>query len=158
MLGTCVLEGLGVMNHLVKFSLKYNCRNDILETLAKACNKSLKILDIEHSNQVTDSSVSTILEFTRLEELGISRTNLSGEGEAKIITELKELKILPRGDFLCDALEWVDWEVEKSEKRKLKLKNFWASETYYFHSAEQMEHVADLCPLIEDMHFMYEDR
>ena len=158
MLSTCVLEGLGKMKHLVKFSLKYNCRNDILETLATACKKSLKLLDIEYSTQVTDLSISTILEFSSLEELGISRTNITTEGLAKIIMELQKLRVLPRGDFLCDALEWIDWEVEKSQKRKLNISNFWSSESYYFHTAEQMEHVADLCPLIQNMHFMFEDR
>ena len=71
--------------------------------------------------------------------------------------KLNKLKVLPRGDFLCDALEWIDWEEEKSKKRKFKIKNFWASEVYYFHTTEQMEHAADLCPFIEDIHFMYED-
>ena len=158
MLNTCVLEGLEKMKYLVHFSLKYNCRNDILETLSKSCCNTLKILDVEHSNQVTDESVSIILRFTKITELGISRTNLTSEGQAKLITKLKDLQVLPRGEFLCDALEWIDWEEEKSKKRKFKIKNFWASEVYYFHSTEQMEHVADLCPLIEDMHFMFEDR
>ena len=158
MLNTCVMEGLEKMQILVHFSLNYNCRNDVLETLAKSCCNTLKILDIEHSKQVTDESVPTILRFTKITELGISRTNLTSEGQANLITELKELQVLPRGDFLCDALEWIDWEEEESKKRKFKIINFWASEVYYFHSTEQMEHVADLCPLIEDIHFMYEDR
>jgi len=157
MLNTCVLEGIEKMSHLVHFSLKYNCRNDILETLAEACIKTLRILDIEHSNQVTDESVSNIIKLKNIVELGISRTNLTAEGQSKIIIELEYLQVLPRGDYLCDASEWIDWEVEKSQKRKLKITNFWASEVYYFHSRGQMEHVADLCPLIEDMHFMFED-
>ena len=158
MLSMCVLDGLETMKNLAQVSLKYNCRNEILEALATSCKQNLHILDIEHSNQITDDSITTILKFTKLTELGISRTNLTSEGQAKLIMKLNKLKVLPRGDFLCDALEWIDWEEEKSNKRKFKIKNFWASEVYYFHTTEQMEHAADLCPFIEDMHFMYEDR
>ena len=158
MLNMCILEGLGKMINLVRFSLKYNCRNDILETLAKAYKNTLCVLDVEHSIDVTDESIPTIIKFTKLTELGISRTNLTSEGQAMLITDLKELKVLTRGHFLCDALEWIDWEEMKSKKRKLKITNFCASELYYFHSTEQMEHASELCPLIEDMLFMYEDR
>eukprot|EP00092_Neocalanus_flemingeri_P012383 GFUD01013351.1.p1 GENE.GFUD01013351.1~~GFUD01013351.1.p1 ORF type:complete len:606 (+),score=129.36 GFUD01013351.1:29-1846(+) len=158
MLNTSVLEGLEKMQHLVQFSLKYNCRNDILNTLSNSCRNTLKVLDVEHSNQLTDESIPTLLKFSKLTELGISRTNFTANGQAIIIMEMKELKTLTRGDFLCDALEWIDWEKTKCKKQKFKITNFWASEVYYFHSTEQMEHVSDLCPLIEDMLFMYEDR
>ena len=38
------------------------------------------------------------------------------------------------------------------------LKNFWASEVYYFHTTEQMQLTSKMCPHIEDMLFMYQDR
>jgi hypothetical protein len=73
---------------------------------------------------------------------------------------MQNLENLPRGDFLCEALEWVAWEemYEKKPYPKLKLRNFWASEVYFFHSTDQMKLVSEMCPDIEDMLFMYQDR
>lgn len=158
LLNDFVLDGLGKMRCLVHFSLKYNCRNDILKTLAEGCNKTLRNLDVEHSNQVTDESIPTLLMFNKLTEMGISRTNLTSEGQAFLITQLLELTVLTRGEYLCDALEYIDWDENNDKKRKFKITNLCASEVYYFHSTEKMEHVSQLCPLIEDMLFMYEDR
>ena len=36
------------------------------------------------------------------------------------------------------------------------IRNFWASEIYYFHSTEQMKMVAAMCPFIEEVLFMFE--
>ena len=38
---------------------------------------------------------------------------------------------------------------------KLKLKGFWASEEYFFHSSDQMTVVGQTCPNIETMLFMF---
>ena len=38
---------------------------------------------------------------------------------------------------------------------KLKLKGFWASEEYFFHSSDQMTVVGRTCPDIETMLFMF---
>ena len=154
-----ICEGIAGMNHLVHFSLKYNCTPDILKALLNA-RESLKSLDVEHSVLVKDDCIPTILKFTNLEELGISKTRLTAEGQAALILKLKNLLNLPRGDFLCEALEWIAWEemYEKKPYPRLKLRNFWASEVYFFHSVEQMKLVSEMCPDIEDMLFMYQDK
>ena len=36
------------------------------------------------------------------------------------------------------------------------IRNFWASEIYYFHSTDQMKMVAAMCPFIEEVLFMFE--
>ena len=37
-------------------------------------------------------------------------------------------------------------------------RNFWASEIYFFHSLDQMRLVAEMCPKIAKMLFMFQDR
>ena len=153
-----ICDGIGKMNHLVQFSLKYNCTQEILLALLNAKN-TLKALDVEHSVLIKDDCLSTILKFDNLQELGIAKTRLTAEGQATLIINLVNLQHLPRGDFLCEALEWVAWEemYENKPYPKLKLKNFWASEVYFFHSTDQMKLVSEMCPDIQDMLFMYQD-
>ena len=69
---------------------------------------SLRVLDIEHSVLISDSSLPALVQFTQLSKLSIAKTKLSAEGQAKILTSLPELQSLPRGDFLCDALGRFD--------------------------------------------------
>jgi len=147
------------MRHLVSFSLKYNCSNDILHSLTKSCRQTLRRLDVEHSRNLAESSVPIILQFNNLEELAIAKTNLSPTDCAHILQGLPNIRSLPRGEFLCEALH--HWSATaKSEKplRQLKVRNFWASEYYFFHSTSQMRLVSELCPDIEEMLFMYQDR
>ena len=87
---------------------------------------TLRILDIEHSVMVGDEvrgsllfqiyyfrytsshchvqSVPLLSQLTQLTSLAISKTRLSSEGHSKLLTSLSRLQLLPRGDFLCDAL------------------------------------------------------
>ena len=65
---------------------------------------TLKILDIEHSVLISDECVPLLVKFSHLSTLATAKTNLSSEGQAHIIYNLNNLVLLPRGDFLCDAL------------------------------------------------------
>jgi hypothetical protein len=38
------------------------------------------------------------------------------------------------------------------------LRNFWASEIYFFHTLDQMRLVVEMCPKISKMLFMFQDR
>ena len=40
----------------------------------------------------------------------------------------------------------------------MKIRNFWASEVYFFHSSEQMAVAAEMCPDIEEMLFMFQNQ
>ena len=153
-----ICEGIGNMNHLVKFSLKYNCTDEFLVALLNAKN-TLKHLDVEHSVLIKDVCIPNMSKFQNLEELGIAKTRLTAEGQATLIMTLKNLTNLPRGDFLCEALDWVAWEEMYEHKPYpiLKLQNFWASEVYFFHTTDQMKLVSEMCPDIEEMLFMYQD-
>jgi hypothetical protein len=79
-----------------------------------------------------------LLEFSNLRELAVSKTCLSAEGQATLLTQLGHLELLPRhagilidvtinelpkgivnrvpnvvllrGDYLCEALDWVAWD------------------------------------------------
>jgi len=153
---TSLCSALAHMDHLVHFSLQYNSTQDILLGLLNA-RSTLKILDIEHSVMVSDACVPLLLQFTHLTQLSIAKTKLTSEGQAQLIYNLKHLLLLPRGDFLCDALEWIDYE-NGIKVKPFALKNFWASEVYYFHTTEQMQLTSKMCPHIEDMLFMYQDR
>ena len=66
---------------------------------------------------------------------------------------LPQLSNLKRGDFLCDALEWIDWLTE--ENVQLGIREFFSSESYHFHTIDQMMMVAKLCPKILKMRFIF---
>ena len=52
--------GVQTMKYLVKFSLCYDCTDSIIKIVIRNCKRTLKILDVEMSNQVTDDSASWI--------------------------------------------------------------------------------------------------
>ena len=74
------------------------------------CSQTLRSLDMERSQKVDDESVNYILCFTNLVTLGIFKTCISSRGQAVLLKGLKRLERLPRGDFLCDALEYIEEE------------------------------------------------
>ncbi|XP_023327933.1 uncharacterized protein LOC111701049 [Eurytemora carolleeae] len=152
-----ICRGIVNMQSLVSFSLKYNFTDEMLSALL-ACKSTLKVLDIENSRQITDLSVPSILEFSGLEELSISRTGISEEGQAHILINLHNIVRLPRGDYLCEALDWIAWELKPRPQPIFKIRNFWSSEVYYFHSLDQIQLVLEMCPYIQDMLFMFQDR
>ena len=132
----------------------------------------MTLLDIERSLKVTDIGASHIQNCKKLNSLDIFRTNISIEGKAELLKKLENLEELPRGDFLCEAVEqifetdpdFVERLIFKLEsinpfnsyfRKRLKIRGFWASEEYFFHSSDQMELVAKLCPEIEKMLFMF---
>lgn len=84
---------------------------------------------------VTDKSAKLISECVNLKKLHIFHTSLTPSGHAIILQGIHRLRILVRGDFLCEALE----NLESSGKiPNLALEEFWSSEQYFFHSAHQM--------------------
>jgi len=51
------------------------------------------------------------------------------------------------------------WDEKYKEKSFVfKIRNFWSSETYFFHTSEQMSLVEEMCPQITTMLFMFQDR
>ena len=64
-------------------------------------------MDVERSSKVTDIGAEFISKFEILISLDIFHTSISLQGKARLITELENLEKLPRGDFLCDALEEI---------------------------------------------------
>ena len=86
----------------------------------------MKFLDIESSKGVRDdgdrqvssklSSITSLTELRALEEINLFDTNLSDESLATVLLALENLTHLIRGDFLCDALEWVDYWVKHNQK------------------------------------------
>ena len=95
-----------------------------MDVLSRRCHKTLKFLDIESSKGVKDdaegtnisklSSLTFLSQLKALEEVNLFDTNLSDESLATILLELPNLTHLIRGDFLCDALEWIDYWVKIS--------------------------------------------
>ena len=91
----------------------------------------MKFLDIESSKGVRDdgdrqvssklSSLTSLTELKALEEINLFDTNLSDESLATVLLALENLTHLIRGDFLCDALEWVDYWVKYIHKLMIKL-------------------------------------
>ena len=99
-----------------------------MDVLSRRCCKTLKFLDIESSKAVRDNvikegdnkdsnSICCVTSLTRLknlQEMNLFDTKLSDESLATILLELPNLEHLIRGDFLCDALEWIDYWVHNS--------------------------------------------
>ena len=75
------------------------------QVLSTACKETLLLLDIERSNKVDDDGLEFILRFEQLRSLDIFHTSLSVETKAEILKTLRKLELLPRGDFLCEALD-----------------------------------------------------
>ena len=71
---TKFLEGISRMRQLVHFSLTYDCTDEIVRQLQRNCRRTLRILDVEYSNRVTDESVKDILKFEKLVQLHIFHT------------------------------------------------------------------------------------
>ena len=54
------VTGVKTMKHLVKFSLCYDCTDTIVKIIIRNCKKTLRILDVEMSKQVTDDAADWI--------------------------------------------------------------------------------------------------
>ena len=98
--------------------------------------------------------------------------NASMYNQVALLEGLPYLEELPRGDFLCDALEWLD-ETDPDRcsrfldafdqhvilswmlRLRLGICEFWASEDYFFHHSEQLRLVSTVCPNIRKMLFMF---
>lgn len=76
-----------------------------------------------------------------------------------LLKKLKQLLVLVRGDFLCDALEVLSHECHDlhEDYPKLRLREFWSSEQYFFHDSEQMNLVLHMCPEIRKMMFQFSE-
>ena len=151
---TQFLAGLSNMRRLVKFSLHFDCFDKLLSILAENCKGSLKVIDIEQSLHVTDGSIESFHECKKLLDLNIFSCGFTCEGQARLLTGLPGLLNLRRGDFLCDALEWVDW-LAGDQQPRLNITEFFSSETYHFHTVHQMLTVANICPNIRKMRFIF---
>ena len=66
----------------------------------------------------------------------------------RILRSLRStLRVLVRGDFLCEALEVLAGESHdrgEAEPPKLLLEEFWSSEEYFFHDTEQLNLVSQV--------------
>ena len=128
------------------FSLHNDCHDKLLTILVENCHHSLKSLDIELSKNVTDAAATTLVKLQRLIELNIFECGLSGEVQSHVIKGLPNLLHLKRGDFLCEALDWLDYLKEENEDNvKLNLREFYHSESYHFHTVDQMRLVRKAC-------------
>lgn len=70
-----------------------------------------------------------------------------------MIAHLPKLTHLPRGDFLCEALGWIE-----EEDPVYLIKEFFPSQSYYFHEDWQMDMVAKCCPFITQMFFIFHEK
>ena len=71
-----------------------------------------------------------------------------------MLASLPTLINLRRGDFLCDAAEWMEW-LDAEQTPRLQIREFFSSETYHFHTVQQMATVARICPNIVKMRFIF---
>ena len=151
-----IAKGMEGMKKLEQFSCKHDCTYELLEVLARNCSSTLRVLDVEDSKFVNDGCFSCITSFLNLEELNIFNTKLSDEAKARLLTALPKLTNLTRGDFLCEALGWIDY-LDEIDDLQLLVTEFFPSQSYYFHEEWQMEMVSRLCPFISKMFFIFHE-
>ena len=101
--------GVSNMKRLVRFSLQFDCFDKLISILAENCGESLKLLDVSQSSNVTDGSLESFQKFRNLLDLNIFSCGFTAEGQARLLAGLPTLFNLRRGDFLCDAAEWMEW-------------------------------------------------
>merc|ERR1712012_310884 len=94
------VTGVKTMKHLVKFSLCYDCTDTIVKIIIRNCKKTLRILDVEMSKQVTDDAADWIAQAENIHTLQIFHTGITPAGHQTILIKLKRLKVLVRGGFL----------------------------------------------------------
>ena len=149
---TKFLNGLFVMEHLVVFSLTYDCNDEMLRMLRRNCGRTIRVIDAEHSQMVTDEGADELARCPNLEQLHLFHTAITPWGHARILRRLKNLKLLVRGDFLCEALQVL---AEESPDWTLQIEEFWSSEHYFFHDEAQLALVSRMCPRIRKMMFQF---
>ena len=152
-----MLKGICGLTSLCLFSLKNGCTNEILTSICLNCRWTLEIIDIESSKQVSDACIPYLLMCIKVTELNLFRTGLTDEGKGILISKLPKLSHLPRGDFLCDALAWIE-EEDDGPECIFSIREFFPSQKYYFHEDWQMEMVASCCPYISKMFFIYHEQ
>ena len=71
----------------------------------------------EHDNKDSNSicCVTSLTRLKNLQEMNLFDTKLTDESLATILLALPKLEHLIRGDFLCDALEWIDYWVSNPD-------------------------------------------
>ncbi|XP_023344715.1 uncharacterized protein LOC111713950 isoform X2 [Eurytemora carolleeae] len=157
-----IIDALRSMSSLTHLILPTFCTNNLLACIARSqSKKTLRRLEINHSESVGDSGAVHITKFENLELLGITETNVGLATLAIAIFGLPKLKNLPMGDFLCDVLEFVEMEDTQVWRRgdpcpRLKIQEFCCSEIYHFHSTKQMTRVSNMCPYIREVSFFYD--
>ena len=138
----------------------------MIDTLAYKCSEALEVLDIESSKQVTDACLGSLLLCQRLEEVNLFNTGITDEGKGKVIAGLPRLCSLSfRGDYLCDALGWIDYveDVDDADGEAATvddiylIRDFFPSQQYYFHEEWQIEMVSKCCPFINKMFFIFHE-
>ena len=77
--------------------------------------------DNKDSNSIC--CVTSLTRLKNLQEMNLFDTKLSDESLATILLALPNLEHLIRGDFLCDALEWIDYWARNSNLYKSSLHN-----------------------------------
>ena len=133
-------------------------------------------IDIQHSGLVTDASLDPLLKLQHLRSLSMAKTFLSTEAMARLVMQ-PNIVDLPACGYLTDVLDFIlqdtfmhsagampkgwrhrlkSWE--EKQRVKLGVRQFHWDDTYYFHSTEQMKVVSQMCPNIQELHFMYENR
>ena len=104
-----LIRGMCHLARLQHFSMKHTCTSAVLAVLAaNGCASSLVYLDVESSPHVDDTSMDSLTRLEAVEILNLFNTKLSDDSLAEILLSMPRLTRLVRGDFLCDALAWID--------------------------------------------------
>ena len=74
------ISGLQHMKHLMHFSLCHDCTSTILQVLSETCRKSLKVMDIQRSRQVTNDSIKYIRACKQLIKINIFDVDVDFKG------------------------------------------------------------------------------
>ena len=65
------------LTHLVKLNFHHDCTDDLLALISQNNHKTLRVLDLSFSQNVTDLSICHLVKCTNLQELDLIGTSLS---------------------------------------------------------------------------------
>ncbi|KAK3922389.1 F-box/LRR-repeat protein 7 [Frankliniella fusca] len=101
-----ILSGVVQMKNLVSLCLCFDCTDHILSVVGQNCTL-LQKLDVTSSRSVTDRSVPSLLNCSKLKQLLLYRTSVSTEGYAMLLSNLPFLEDLGRCDEFGYVLERI---------------------------------------------------
>lgn len=104
---TKLLRGIKAMKNLRSICLQVACNDKIINAVSETCLQ-IQVIDVSHSELVTDLSVEYLLKCRQLQALQIYGTSVTAAGHAKLISELPNLRNVGACDNFNLIVKYLD--------------------------------------------------